>query len=277
MDLGLNGKAILVIGASAGLGRAVAEVLAEEGARLFLVARRAAALEDVARSLGAKVGRQIAGGSGGGDGGEVRWRAADVAEPGQAEAAVAAAVEWAGRLDGVAVVAGPMGPRGPLHEQDDAAWDFYYQAGLMPTVRTLRAAVPHLVAGGGGAVVTTAAYSIRSQKPDMAHYSAMKSAVASVTKNAAKTYGPQGLRANCIAPGLLDTIDDAKRAALAARYDVDPVDALYTHGTKGHGLSIALGRAGRPREVAELVVFLLSDRAAYLTGATINIDGGTDF
>ena len=261
MDLGLHGKAILVIGASAGLGRAVAEVLAEEGADLFLVARRAEALKEVAGSLGRRVG----------------WRAADVAEPGEAEAAVAAAAEWAGRLDGVAVIAGPMGPRGPLHEQDDAAWDFYYQAGLMGAVRTLRAAVPHLMAGGGGSVVTTAAYSIRSPKPDMAHYSALKSAVANVTKNVAKTYGRQGVRANCVAPGLLDTIDDDKRATLAARYGVAPADALYAHGTAGHGLSIALGRAGRPTEVAELVAFLLSARSAYLTGATINIDGGTDF
>jgi NAD(P)-dependent dehydrogenase (short-subunit alcohol dehydrogenase family) len=93
----------------------------------------------------------------------------------------------------------------------------------------------------------------------------------------AKTYGPQGIRANCVAPGLLDTIDDEKRAALAARYGVDPADALYTHGTKGHGMSIALGRAGHPREAAELIAFLLSERTAYLTGATINIDGGTDF
>jgi NAD(P)-dependent dehydrogenase (short-subunit alcohol dehydrogenase family) len=80
-----------------------------------------------------------------------------------------------------------------------------------------------------------------------------------------------------VAPGLLDTIDDDKRAALAARYGVGPADALYTHGTTGHGLSIALGRAGQPREAGELVAFLLSERAAYLTGATINIDGGTDF
>jgi NAD(P)-dependent dehydrogenase (short-subunit alcohol dehydrogenase family) len=261
MDLGLHGKAILVIGASAGLGKAVAEVLAEEGADLFLVARRAEALKEVAGSLGGRVG----------------WRAADVAEPGGAEAAVAAVAEWAGRLDGVAVIAGPMGPRGPLHEQDDAAWDFYYQAGLMAAVRTLRAAVPHLVAGGGGSVVTTAAYSMRSPKPDMAHYSALKSAVANVTKNVAKTYGPQGIRANCVAPGLLDTIDEDKRATLAARYGVAPADALYAHGTTGHGLSIALGRAGRPREVAELVAFLLSERSPYLTGATVNIDGGTDF
>jgi NAD(P)-dependent dehydrogenase (short-subunit alcohol dehydrogenase family) len=279
MDLGLEGRTVLVIGASAGVGRALAELLVAEGTRVFLVARRAAALEELSAALTAVGSHAPLGADPAAPGSERRigWAAADIAVAGQAEGAVARATEWAGRVHGVAIVAGPMGPRGPLHQQDDAAWDFYYQAGLMGAVRTLRAAVPHLVEGGGGSVVTTAAYSIRAQKPDMAPYTAMKSALASVTKNVARTYGPAGVRANCVAPGLLDTIDDDKRAALAARYGVEPADALYTHGARGHGLSIALGRAGQPREVAELMAFLLSDRAAYLTGATVNIDGGTDF
>src|SRR5206468_1148831 len=138
--------------------------------------------------------------------------------------AVDAALSWAGRLHGAATIAGPMGPRGLLATQHDSAWDFYYHAVLMSAVRTARAVVPHLVAAGGGTLVTTAAYSIRAPKPDMAHYSAMKSAVATVTKNIATTYGADGVRANCIAPGLLDTIDDAKRADLARRYGVDPAE-----------------------------------------------------
>ena len=207
----------------------------------------------------------------------VRWRAADMSVTADAEAVVAEAAAPAGGLDGVAILAGPMGPRGRLHEQDDDAWDFYVRLGLMAVVRTLRAAVPRLIARGGGSVVTTAAYSIHAQKPDMAHYTAMKSAVASVTKNVARTYGGDGVRANAIAPGLLDTVDETRREDLARRYGVPAADALYTHGVRSHGMSIALRRAGRPREVAELVALLLSGRAAYLTGATINIDGGTDF
>ena len=248
MDLGLAGRAVLVIGGSGGLGRAVADVLAEEGAALFLVARRKDALEATAETLR----RQ---------GARVEWRAADVGVAGEAEAAVEAARSWAGRLHGAAAVAGPMGPRGGLAEQDDAAWDFYYQAGLMAAVRTLRAAVPHLVAGGGGSVVTTAAYSIRSPKPDMAHYSALKSAVANVTKNVAKTYGPQGIRANCVAPGLTPNPFLAK---------LIPEEHLTAMASE-----IPLGRPATPEDIAEAVLFLASDASRSITGETINVSGGS--
>jgi 3-oxoacyl-[acyl-carrier protein] reductase len=106
----------------------------------------------------------------------------------------------------------------------------------------------------------------------------MKAAVASVTKNIAKTYGDRGVRANCVCPGMIDTpLLSVDRAALAAEYGTDEQSALSRYALDAWGMKVSLGRVGRAAEVGELVAFLLSDRAGYLTGATVNIDGGTDF
>jgi NAD(P)-dependent dehydrogenase (short-subunit alcohol dehydrogenase family) len=148
----------------------------------------------------------------------------------------------------------------------------------MTVVRACRAALPHLQRRGGGRIVTVAAYSIRAQKPFLTHYAAMKSAVASVTKNIAKSYGQDRIGANCIAPGAIDTeaLDAAADEAMS-RYGVDREAALARFMAEKWGMNVALGRPGRVQEVAALIAFLLSPRAEYLTGALINIDGGTDF
>jgi NAD(P)-dependent dehydrogenase (short-subunit alcohol dehydrogenase family) len=247
---------MLIVGASAGIGAATACRAGAEGARLALVGRRADPLGALAASLAAHP------------------IAADVSEAGQADRVVAEAVAVLGGLDALAVVAGPMGERGPFHQTTDEVWLDYHRHVLQPVVGCCRAALPHLTAAGGGAIVTVAAYSMHAQHADMAHYAAMKSAVASVTKNVAKSYGPLGVRANCIAPGVLV---GPRADQLVEQYGGTPERAYYQHVAATYGMRVALERAGRPEEVADLITFLLSDRAAYLTGALINIDGGTDF
>ena len=130
----------------------------------------------------------------------------------------------------------------------------------------------------GGAIVTVAAHSVRSQKAGLAHYAAMKSAVASVTKAVAKIHGEEGVRANCIAPGAVATeaLQGARDEAAGLYGDASDA-SLYRLIESKWGLKAALRRVGRPEEIAELIGFLLSGEAAYLTGALINIDGGTDF
>jgi len=268
MDLHLSGKRFVVVGGSKGMGRASAENLAAEGADLVLIARGAEALEqardELAGAHGVDVGTVVATDADGRDG---------VGD------AVTRAVAEFGPLQGLAVLAGPMdGDRGELHELSDEDWDYFYERQVMLAVRACRAILPHLVENGGGTLVTTSAYSIRAQKPVLVHYTAMKSAIASLTKNIAKTYGDRGVRANCICPGMVDTpLLSVDREALVARYGGTETEALNRYAIEEWGMNVALQRAGQPHEVGELVAFLLSDRAAYLTGATINIDGGTDF
>jgi NAD(P)-dependent dehydrogenase (short-subunit alcohol dehydrogenase family) len=176
------------------------------------------------------------------------------------------------------VTAGPIAEHGTLVELSDAAWEEMFDTQLMTVVRATRAGVRHMAESGGGAIVTTAALSIRLQKRQLPHYAAMKSAIASLTKYIAVYHGGEGIRANCIAPGAIATeaLDKAKKQA-ASEFDGPENAALWRFMRREWGIKAALDRIGEPSEVAELIGFLLSDQAGYLTGATINIDGGTDF
>ena len=197
--------------------------------------------------------------------------------PGGADALVGEAVAVLGGLDGVAVTTGFFGHL-RLEQATDDDWSQAFQDVLMGTVRTVRAALPHLVEGGAGTVVTTSAYSIHAYHPARLPYMVMKTGVASFTKTVAKEYGPQGVRANCVCPGAIETESLARvRAQLAEARGVPPEGLLEQMMVEEWHMDVALSRPGRPEEVGELMTFLLSPRAGYLTGAVINIDGGTDF
>jgi len=148
---------------------------------------------------------------------------------------------------------------------------------VLGTTRAVEAALPALIASHG-AIVTTAAYSIRAPEIARLPYTSMKSAVATFTKGIARAYGRQGVRANCVAPGAIETeamVAIRERAAAEHGWPYD--EALERLMTEEWELDVALGRPGCPSEVGALMAFLLSPVAGYLTGALINIDGGTAF
>jgi 3-oxoacyl-[acyl-carrier protein] reductase len=262
MDLGLRGKGIVVVGGTSGMGLATAQVLAAEGASLVLAGRDRDRAERAVASLPD-------------GGGAAHAMTVDVRHEGAVDQLMQEAVGALGRLDGLAVMTGMAG-HDPM-TVSDAVWTGVFEDVLLGTVRAVRAALPHLV-DGGGSIVTTAAYSIRAPDARRLPYSTLKSAVATFTKGVARTYGGQGVRANCIAPGAIETEGmHALRRMLADERGWPFEEAIERVMVDEWHLDVALARPGKPAEVGELVAFLLSERAAYLTGALVNIDGGTTF
>jgi NAD(P)-dependent dehydrogenase (short-subunit alcohol dehydrogenase family) len=263
MQLGLEEKSVLVVGASAGVGAATARLLVAEGAKVILIARRGETLEHLAGELRLR-------------GGKVLVFAGDASDPQFLKGVVADAADRFGGLHGMAVVAGPMGTRAPFLDLSDADWLLYHRNVTMLAVGACHAAIPALMKNSQSAIVLTSAYSVRAQKSELIAYTAMKSAIVSISKNLAKTYGHRGLRVNCVAPGVIEG-DPEQSRSLAGRYGVPAERARYEYVHREFGMKVALERAGRHDEFADLIVYLLSERASYVTGATINADGGTDF
>ncbi len=256
----VDGKNFLIVGGTAGMGFAAAEILAQSGARVALIGRDPDKAAAKAVSLG---GDAISDGS----------------DDGGIEAAIARMADRMGSIDGLAVTAGPIARRGGILELDDDDWQQSFDTIFMLTMRSIRAALPLLAAGGGGSIVTTAAYSVRAPKRILPHYAAMKAAVVSLTKNVAIYHAGEGIRANCIAPGAIATeaLDGAREIAAERFPDIEDNEALNKVMIEDWGMQVAQNRVGLPHEAGELIAFLLSPAAAYLTGALINIDGGTNF
>lgn len=189
----------------------------------------------------------------------------------------AVAQRW-GQLNSLVHTIGPGD--GYFEQMDDAQWDEAFTLGTMSAVRSIRAALPLLRSADWARVVTLSAHSIQRQNPRIIAYTASKSALASVTKNLSKSLAKDGILVNCVCPGTIVTASftEALKDILAADGldATNPVDVMTWIDNNFHQ-PCDLGRAGRPEEVASLTAYLASRRNGYVTGATVNVDGGSDF
>jgi NAD(P)-dependent dehydrogenase (short-subunit alcohol dehydrogenase family) len=267
--MSIAGNSYVVVGGTAGIGLAAAQALAAQGANVALVGRNQERCESAAEAVRADYGVKA-----------VAVQGDSAANQAEADRFVGEAVAALGSVAGLAVTTGTdiEHSRRPLDAMKDADWSAAFEDLLMGTVRPCMAAIPYLVERGSGAIVTTGAYSVHAPDRSAIPYSTFKAAVALFTKGLARTYGSQGIQANCVCPGAVETEKlHQLRGHFATQKGVPYEEALERVMIEDWELDIAMGRPAQPAEVGELIAFLLSQRAGYLTGALINIDGGTNF
>jgi len=200
----MAGRVALVTGASTGMGRATALVLADERARLALSSQTSARLEQTAAECAER-------------GAEVAWWADDLAARDAPARVVAAAHERFGRVDALVNTVGPLVRTSGILDQDDDCWQRHFDSVLMSAVRFCREVVPLMLVNGRGAIVNISAMSVRHYHPQLAYYSAQKAALAHFTKNLAREFAHDGIRANAVMPGMIASESVQERQRIAAR------------------------------------------------------------
>jgi NAD(P)-dependent dehydrogenase (short-subunit alcohol dehydrogenase family) len=248
--MSFRGKSVVVTGATSGIGRATAEAFARESASIVLVGRNESVLKETEAIVRA-------------GGGKAAACAVDLTLPVSADTVVKAALDAYGQIDVLVNAAGVIAS-GTLEQTTDAIWDEMIAVNLSAPFRLMRAAAPHLRARRGAVVNVSSVNGLRSF-PGVLAYCVSKAGVDHLTRCAAIEMAPLGVRVNAVNPGVTVTNLHRRSGMDEERYAAFLERSKETH---------PLGRPGKPDEIAELIVFLASERAAWMTGETIPIDGG---
>ena len=264
MDLGLKDATVVVVGGGRGMGFAAARCLADDGARVALVGRTADVLEKAAKDLTDRGSPDALG---------------LVADTGDAEAVQRVFDEigerWNGELNILINAVGP-GTRGTFEDLTDDQWREAFEDGVMGMVHCVRSALPLLRKAQWARIVNFSAHSTQRQTVILPAYTAAKSALTSISKNLSLLLAPDEIMVNVVSPG---SIASETLVGWAESVGVDGRDpyALMAAIDKHFGHPAHMPRAGLPEEIGPVVAFLASRRNSYMTGANINVDGGSDF
>ncbi|MEJ5378053.1 MAG: SDR family oxidoreductase [bacterium] len=257
MDLGLKDKVALVGGASKGLGREVARSLAREGAKVAICARNKELLEQTALAISRETGAQVF------------WRATDLSNPVEVKAFVQEAVK---RFETVHILVNNAGgpPSARFLELDDQNWEEAFHLNLMSAIRLTRHVLPYMRKQGWGRIINLTSAAVKQPMEGLILSNSIRAAVHGWAKSLSNELAREGVLVNCVCTGFMHTERVEQLAeSLALSKKTDSWEII-----RGWEAQIPMGRLGKPEELADLVTFLASDRAGYITGTSIAIDGG---
>jgi 3-oxoacyl-[acyl-carrier protein] reductase len=257
MNLGLKGKRAIVMAASRGLGYASALALAREGCDLTVCSRDETRIRRAADSIARETSARV------------HAVAADVSGVGEARRLVEATVAQYGGLDIVVHNAGGP-PAGEFLEMTEEQWHKAFEQNLLSLVRIVQAAVPEMTRSGAGRLITIASSSIKQPIPNLVLSNTLRAGVWGLAKTLSRELAAHKILVNVIAPGRIQTERIEELDRLTAQKTGKSVDEVK----RASAGNVPLGRIGRPEELANLVVFLASDAASYITGQAITVDGG---
>ncbi|HWZ15047.1 MAG TPA: SDR family oxidoreductase [Mucilaginibacter sp.] len=252
MDLKLTNKVAIVLAASKGLGKAIATALSAEGAKVVIGSRDKNELNKTAGEIQKLTGN------------EVLAIPVDVSNAGQVKSLVEKSAEHFGRID-ILLNNGGGPPFDKFEKFDDEAWQKAFELTLLSFARTSKLVLPHMQKTGGGRIINIISGSVKSVLANSVLSTSMRMGVVGMAKMMADEFGPYNITVNNIAPGMILT--DRLKHTLPSGVNTD--DAL-----KERAKNIPLGRIGKPEELAALAAFLASEQGAYISGTTIQVDGG---
>jgi len=258
MDLGLSGKTALVLAAGGGLGGAIARTLAREGAHVAVADIDQGAADAVARDIGAESpsARVLA----------LRW---DLADLGAVDAHVARIEKELGPVDILVNNTGGPPPT-PVAGQDQALWEKHFQSMVMSVIAVTDRVLPGMRERGFGRVITSASSGVVAPIPNLGLSNALRMTLVGWSKTLAREVGREGITCNIVLPGRVATARVRSLDEQKAKREGRPVEAVAAESCA----AIALGRYGAPQEYADVVAFLASRNAAYVTGSIVRVDGG---
>lgn len=257
MDLHLTDIPVLVCASSAGLGKAAALEFSREGANVMLCGRREAELERGIAEIKAATGR------------DARYTVADLTQPADIVRVVDATVSAFGGLYAL-VNNGGGPPAGTFDAFDDAVWQSAFELTLLSFIRTIRAALPHMRAGGGGRIVNFTSSSVKQPIENLILSNTFRMGVLGMTKTLAGEVGKDGILANVLGPGRIQTDRITQLDTMRANKAGKTTDEIRAETSR----TIPVGRYGEPEEMAKLAVFLASPANTYITGQAMLVDGG---